>query len=323
MTSLAPAPLIEPRDRLRGRRLVVGYLAVLGTLPYLALKAIWLAGGTLGLTDLAFAGDTSVVVLNGVTAGLDVVAIAVALAFTHDWGQRIPAWLVLLPIWVGTGLLTPITIGLPIVGVDLASSGSGMAFLQPWVQPVVYSGFAVQGIALTVAFVLYAKVRWPEVFTTRLADLPRGATHPVQVVLADGAALLTAGVAALNLVNACGASIGYPAAAAAQRDLADRLVEGIHGGLAALAAVGVLWAVHRRRPTTPTWVPVTLAWLGAGAMFGWGLWTVVNQLGATALARGADPAPLLHLHGLAKLLAGLVIALTGLLFLAEQRATRA
>jgi len=319
----APLPVAPHQARLRTIRLIVGYAAVLATVPYLTLKAIWLAGGTLGLTDLDFANDTSVYVLNGVTVGLDLVAIGIALAFTYDWGQRIPAWLVLVPTWVGTGLLTPMVLGLPVLGIDLLSDTAGrMDFLEPWVRPLVYTGFATQGAALLTAFVLYARVRWPEVFTTRLADLPRGATHPVQVVLANGAALVAAGVAVLNLANAFGADLGYPADLVAQRTLSSYFVEGIHGVLAALAAIGVLWAVHRRRPGTPTWLPVTLAWLGAGAMFSWGLWVAVNQLGATAIARDADPMPLLHLHGLAKLLAGLVIGLTGLLLLTERRATR-
>lgn len=323
MTSIAaPVPLVPHRDRLRTARLVVGYAAVLGTLPYLTLKAIWLGGGTLGFTDLTMAHDSTMFALNTVTAGLDLVAIGIALAFTHDWGQRIPAWLVLVPIWVGTGLLAPMAIGLPVVGAgELASDepAAAMSFLEPWVQPMVYGGFAWQGVALLTAFVLYARVRWPEVFTSRLADQPRGATHPVQVVIANGAAVLTVGIAALHLAHAFGSAIGYPDAVAAQRVTSTYLVDGIHGVLAVLGAVGVLWTVHRFRAGTRLVLPLTLTWLGAGAMFAWGLWGLVNVLGTTALTRGAEAMPLLHLNDLAKVLAGLVIGLAALMFLAERR----
>lgn len=322
MTTLAlPAKIAPPRNRPRIARLLVGYAAILGTLPYLTLKAIWLAGGTLGFTDLALARDSSLLVLNAVTAGLDLVAVVVALAFTHAWGQRIAAWVVLVPIWVGTGLLAPIVIGLPVVGTSelLSADTAQQNFLEPWVQPMVYSGFAWQGVMLLTAFVLYARHRWADVFTTRLRELPRGATRPVQVVLANGAALLTFLVAALHLAHAFGSPVGFPAEVAAARTTSSYLIDGIHGVLALLAAIGILWLVHRFRAGTPMWLPLTLTWLGAGAVFAWGLWGTVNVLGGTALAAGEEPMPLPYLHDFAKVLAGLVIGLTALLPLAERR----
>lgn len=142
-------------------RLVVGYAAILGTLPYLLLKGAWLSGSTIGITDPAMAHDGSLFVLNLITAGMDLVAIVVALGLTYPWGQRVPAWLVFFPMWVGAGFLAPITLALPFIGL----STSDIKFLEPWVQPVVYSGFAWQGITLMLAFALYARVRWPGVVT--------------------------------------------------------------------------------------------------------------------------------------------------------------
>ena len=312
--------LPERPDRLRMTRLVIGYAAVLGTLPYLSLKAAWLLGATVGIADPALARDSSLFVLNTVTAGMDVVAVGVALAFTHRWGMRVPAWLVLGPMWVGTGLLAPIAIGMPVVGVgELVAGGGatagGTGFLEPWVQPMVYTGFAWQGVTLVLAFVLYARVRWASVFTARIADVARGATHPVQVVLANGVAVLGLAVAAYHLAHAFGATIGLPAKAIEGRTTSAYLVEGVNGLMAGLAVVGILLMVHRRGG--PFWVPLGLTWMGAGAMFAWGLWGLVNTLGRTFLVSGVQP--LAQLNDLAKVLAGLVIALTALMLLAEQQ----
>lgn len=296
--------------RLQKTRLIVGYAAVLGTLPYLLLKIAWLSGSTVGFTDTSLADDGSLYVLNVVTAGMDFVAILVALAFTHAWGRRVPAWLVLVPIWVGTGLLLPVTVVLP-----MAFTSRGSPFLEPWVQPLVYSGFAWQGVTLLAAFALYARVRWASVFAVRTGDVPRGATHPVQVVLANGAAALSFAVAALHLAHAAGSGLGLPAGAVL--DPASRVVEGMHGGMALLAGGGILWLAHRAGPRLPFWLPVALTWVGAGAAFAWGLWGTVNVLGSTVLGSGG--APLGALHNLGKVLAGLVIGLTALMLLAEQR----
>lgn len=85
----------------------LGLLTAAGTLPYLVLKANWLAGGTLGMRDPAALAAPSIVALNGVTLAMDLLGIALAIALTHGIGRRIPAVALLLPIWVGTGLLIP------------------------------------------------------------------------------------------------------------------------------------------------------------------------------------------------------------------------
>jgi hypothetical protein len=103
---------------------IAGYGAIVCALPYLALKVIWLAGGTLGVADLVTMGATSMVVLNAITAGMDLVGIVLALAFSHPWGLRIPAWLLLPPVWVATGLLTTFVVGVPIFSVLSALAGS-------------------------------------------------------------------------------------------------------------------------------------------------------------------------------------------------------
>jgi len=45
---------------------------------------------------------------------------------SHHWGRRLPAWLVLVPIWVGIGLLVPAVVAL-INGAMAAAVTSGWA----------------------------------------------------------------------------------------------------------------------------------------------------------------------------------------------------
>src|SRR3954470_23748530 len=74
----------------RARR-TLALLIAAGTLPYLALKANWLAGGTAGIRDAALLADPSVRVLNVVTVLMDVLVIALALALLALVGAASPA----------------------------------------------------------------------------------------------------------------------------------------------------------------------------------------------------------------------------------------
>jgi hypothetical protein len=161
-----PSGAHQPRGR---HRVVVGYLAVAAMLPYLLLKAAWITGSTIG-----FATESSVdsrVRLGGniVTAGMELVVIVVVLAFTHDWGMRLPAWSVLLPAWVGTGLLAPFVVAGPLLVVSVATEASpvGDDSFEPWVGPVVYSSFGAQAVGIALTFALYARARWPRVLRSR------------------------------------------------------------------------------------------------------------------------------------------------------------
>jgi hypothetical protein len=235
-------------------RLVVGWAAVLGTIPYLVLKFAWLSGSTVGVVAVGAFDDPSMTVLNLVTAGMDVVAVVVALAFTYGWGLRVPGFLVLGPTWIGTGLLTPIVLLLPTTLADIGRAPAE-ELLEPWVQPMVYSGFGWQGVTLAIAFVLYARARWPSVFTA--AAFPMG----VAAYVGSVAALV---VATAHVVR------GTPP------DL-------VWGLLALAAAAGPLL----RR--VPFWVPLSLVWVGAGSMFAWGLWGLTNSVAATVLSTPVDP----------------------------------
>ncbi len=126
-------------------------------------------------------------------------------------------------------------------------------------QPMVYLGFAWQGITLATAFALYARTRWVAVLTAK--DV-RWGRFPLAVSYA-GAAV------ALGVVVTHG--------------LRGTVADLVRGVLALAAAV----APALRRASF--WVPLSLTWVGAGSMFAWGLWGLVNSVGGTVLATAVDP----------------------------------
>ena len=313
---------------------MAGYGAIACALPYLALKLVWLSGGTLGVADLTMMRDPSMIALNAVTAGMDLVAIVIAAALTHRWGLRAPAWAVLPVMWVATGLLSKFALAVPVTMIAGALTSRAAPRVaggpvQPWVYAVVYTEFTGLGIGLMLAFVLYARVRWAFAFEpATLAASPR-ATYSVQVPLANTAALMASVVGVLHLAWAFGSTVGLPPELAAHRSLSSHLINGIDGALMIAAVVGVLMLVHRWGRQVPFWLPLTLTWVGAGSLFSWGLWHLINVLPNTALVRGrAQDMGFVNLLGLVQLLAGLVIGLVMLFLLSEKidderaRATR-
>ena len=171
-------------------------------------------------------------VLNLVTAGMDVIAIALALAFTHAWGQRIPAWLVLPPAWVATGLLVKFVLAVPLItaagmlmGRSLPDPGGPV---RSWVYVLVYTEFVGMGMGLAAAFVAYARVRWSGAFDST-ANAVTHRTRRVQVPLANSAALMAGAVGALHLGWALGATLGVPGEIAAGRTFASTVVNFVDG----------------------------------------------------------------------------------------------
>lgn len=241
-------------------RKLAGAAVIVGTFPYLALKLLWLTGNPVGLTDPAFADDTSLHYLNLATAAMDFGAVLLAFALTQNWGLRLPAWLVLIPIWIGTGFLVPILLAAPLIGTE---TDPGTLPLAPWVQPLVYGGFAWQGAALLVAFVLYARARWPWFGTTRT----------------------TAGTTSVTVWVGAALGVFVVATGFARGELIDILLS----ILALAGLVGVSVIVGRWRAGSRIWLPAVAGWLGTGAMFSWGSWGVVNVVGNTALVSEVDP----------------------------------
>ena len=168
-----------------------------------------------------------------------------AFALSHRRGQKLPAAVVLIPVWVGTGLLAPIALGLPlgiiaqaVVGGSPAPTDNG---LQGWVYAVVYGGFVVQAVALLIAFILYARVRWAERLRLEMLGPARGPT-PRRLAGAGAAAAVVYAVA-----NLAWASAGESLAAPPNFDTVAQKSLLVSTGLLALAgASAVRQIVHGR-----------------------------------------------------------------------------
>ncbi|MGI5203205.1 hypothetical protein ACQEU6_16720 [Spirillospora sp. CA-108201] len=308
-------------------RLAAGAATIAACVPYLTIKIAWLSGSTVGWNDAAAAEGSALYVGNAITLGMDAAAVLVAAAFTFRWGRRIPAWLVLTPIWIAVGLLAPIVLAVPL-GTLLQAifsseplTGDGNA-LQGWVYGVVYTGFTVQGIGLLTAFALYARDRWPRMFEIRTRSVPKGPTHSLQVLLARGAAVPAAVFAAVQLFWAFGGTAGLHGREAADRNLAQQLADGVEG-LAAVAAAGALLLIVRRAARPDRFaVLLAAAWTGSGTMFAASLYGLLVVLGRPGFL-AQDAASATGLVALAGVLAGLVAGLTGAFLLAESQSTPA
>ncbi|GAA5119728.1 hypothetical protein [Pseudonocardia adelaidensis] len=279
---------------------VLGWLAVAGTLPYLTIKFRWLTGGTTGVREPGFLADPAVVAANAVTFAMDLVVIGLALALTHRWGDRLPAWLVLLPTWVGTGFLVPMVVSvLPGTLFLLVTDGLGGTWFEPWLQPVVYGGFAWQGVFLCAAFVAHAVRRWSGVVVAVAPPVP--ALVPLLRVLTAGGCVMAAASALLHLL--VGLSGGSPV---------EPGIEAVSAALAIAGAAGAVALVRGRRGSR--WAAVAAAWTGTAAMFSWGLYTVVVRMAAggfTSYAAAAGTAQVTGLLGGFALAVACLLALVG------------
>lgn len=298
-------------------RVTAAIVAIAAMLPYLTLKIVWMAGGTVGVSDPAMMNDASMMTLNAATFGMDVVGLILALAFTMRWGMRLPVWLVLLPIWVGTGLLGPIVASVPL---SVIVEG-GAAFpvggpIAQWVYVAVYASFIGQGIGLTAAFALYARDRWPHLFTTPIAY--GSAFAGLHAVIGWGVLLFAVPIGAINLYWAFGGEAGLARQIVDAYSASGAIQQAVTGLLALAAGVG-LFVLGRGRSGRAFWPPMVVTWLGAGSMFAWGLYVMVLTVLKPPLTTGATYSTAIpDLVMLLSMLTGLVIGLAGAFVLVER-----
>jgi hypothetical protein len=303
-------------------RLIVGYAAITFMLPYLALKIAWISGAPVGFLNKSLVAEPSMLALNILTFFMDVVAVLLALTFTHNWGLRAPALPTLFPMWVGTGFLAPIAVAWPILilaqmlgpgGRQRPSSAPTM--LEPWATKMVYTSFACQGLALMAAFTLYARARWGEFLRAQIGEYQ--SPRPAIALLGNAASVVAAAAGSLHLLWAAGAPLGLPPLILQSRDANFYLLHATFGLAAFSAAAGVVLLINRRG-RWPLWVPLSLAWTGSGAMFSWGSWFLLGAV--VALSPGVT-SWLFTADNVIKTGAGLLIgALIGSLVAATARA---
>ncbi|GIG66423.1 hypothetical protein [Phytomonospora endophytica] len=283
-----PSPGSPPPGRTALR--VSCAVLVLATLPYLSLKIHWLLGGTAGLNGMA--DTTQVDALNAFTAGMDLVAALLAGVFAFRRGRRVPAWLILFPVWVGTGLLGEIVLGMPfqalastVAGEPLlpaADAGAAPPPVASWVFGMVYGGFVVQGLAFLTAFVLYARERWTDVFTGRAGEgqVAVPALRALATPLTWTAAVGAGAVALINTAWALGYTGGISADHVDAISRSARTNGAVIAVFALAAAVGLVLNARTRSGRVPRWTVTLAAWVGTGSMFGWGMWGLLVLLGS-------------------------------------------
>ncbi|MER6143483.1 hypothetical protein ABT174_26155 [Streptomyces sparsogenes] len=309
-------------------------VAIAACLPYIGLKAAWIAGSHLGIpegSELREPGERSAMIaINALSVLMDAAVIVLALLLTRPWGRRVPAWLLTLPVWCACGLLAPIMTGFP---AQLAAGALGFAktahrgggrgeFLADWVFGVVYGGFIVQGLALGTLFVLYARDRWGHLWRGRLADLPAdGPTRPAQRLTAVAVAVLALLPTATHLLWAAGSAAGLSRARAAERGSDFYIVEATYVLFALATATGVLMLAFRAGRRVRLGLPLALAWVGSGALACWGGWLTLAGLTA---GEGDERAPtgLMNVTYSVQMIVGLLVLVAGAYFFSERAAPR-
>ena len=275
-------------------------------MPYLVLKALWMSGVNVGLNDASLLEDPATAVMNDITAGLEVAAVGVALALTHRWGQRLPAWTLVAPLWLGMGLLVPRILLVPLsllLSATAATDSPAPAtpVIDPWVLVVVPLSFLLQAVMLAVAFVLYARTRWGRLLGARPGSFAPGVTGRFQTTVAAAAGVLFAVAFAVR-----GAGVVVQTAADVRPAAAVLLGMNV---LWAVLAVGGLLAVAggRLARRTRIWVPLTVTWLGSGSLFAWGALDVIAVL-APSKVFGDSGSPLIRVGTLVCVCVALVVA---------------
>jgi hypothetical protein len=294
-------------------------VTIAACVPYLTLKIAWLCGSHAGIPAGSALRDAGRTVFAGnlLTVLMDGAVVLLAFALTRPWGRRLPAALVLLPLWVATGLLAPIVLGAPAVALAGAFGaetgtppGDDEAFLAPWVFALVYGGFGVQALALGGLVAVYVRDRWGGLLRRRLAGPAAGGSRR-QRAAALVAAVAAVGLAVPRVLWLCGATAGLSDARIAERDAAFHVAAATDVLFAVTAAAGVLLLVRRpaRWARLRTGAAVVPAWTGGAALAAGGGWLLV-----TGAATGSE-----HLNAVMALLYAGQVMTGGLILAAGAR----
>ena len=298
--------------------------------PYLALKIAWASGSHIGIPD----GSTLLEHHKATIAGsvesalLDSMVVVLVLLLTQQWGRRVPAWLLILPVWAATGLLSPIVVGYPLqlgarlLGGTAAPSGEPAArpFLHEWVFTVVYTGFIVQALALGALFVLYARSRWGHLWRGQISGLAgQGPARVAQRATALMASAVVLVPLTAHLLWATGSTRGLTDPMVAERTSDFHALEAAYVLFAVMTVTGLLLvAFPRAGGALPLRLALSLAFVGSAALACWG-----GYLMLTALAN-RDPSrritELMNVTYSMQLLAGMLVFTMGAYFFAERAA---
>ncbi|MFI1974183.1 hypothetical protein [Streptomyces wedmorensis] len=326
-TAHLPAPAPGADHRPGTLRRVLRVLAILACLPYITLKVAWVAGSEIGIPagSALLEHRQMMAIANSVSVVADVLVVVLALLLTQDWGRRFPAWLLSLPMWAATGLLTPIMTGYPVqLAVALVSGAEKAAapsepFLDEWVFAVVYGGFILQGLALGTLFALYARDRWGHIWRGRLGELSARTSGSGARALAVGGAVVALLPASLHLLWAAGSTTGLSARRIAERDSDFYVLEAQWIAFIVVAVASTLFLVLRRPARLRVRTTLALAWTTSGTVGCWGAY-----LSLVALLPDPDPTKrvpeLVQLSYAGEMITGFLLAACVALFLRRRSA---
>ncbi|MCM9078837.1 MULTISPECIES: hypothetical protein [Streptomyces] len=304
-----------------GRR-ILRAVALAATVPYLGLKTVWVCGSHLGIPEGSVLREPGpfLIAANSVTLAMDACVILLVLVLTRPWGIRVPGPLLTVPVFVASGLLTPILLGFPgqlLVrtlgfGTEPAAGAAREPFLDPWVFHVVYTGFTVQGLALAALFVPYARKRWGQAWRGVTGERLPSSTG----VVAAAAAAVGLTVAGVLAYWACGGPAGLGAERADAYCADTAVVSAVHAVCALAAGAGAL-LLARGGTLRARW-PLALAWIGAAATLSWGAWMMIASLGPQLDGGEGPTAPTLLIYA-GQMITGLLTGTVLIRFLTTRR----
>ena len=308
---------------------VLRVLAFVACVPYLALKTAWASGSHVGIPDGSslLEHHTTTIVSSIESALLDSMVVVLALLLTRPWGRRAPVWLLIVPVWTGTGLLSPIMLAYPLqlgarlLGGPAAPSGGPGArpFLHEWVFTVVYTGFIVQALALGALFVLYAHARWGHLWQGPISGpAGQGPTHGAQRATALIASAVLLVPLTAHLLWAAGSRNGLTATQIAERTRDFYALEAAYAIFAVMTMAGLLLLVFPRAGALPLRLPLSLTFVGSAALACWGGYMMLTAL------ENRDPSlrisELMNVTYSMQLLAGMLVFTLGAYLFAERQA---
>lgn len=262
---------------------VAAWVSAAACLPYLFLKVVWTLDMPVGLTDRSVLDSSWWVAGNAVMAVVQLVAVVLVLALVRPWSRRVPPWILLFPVWVGTGLLFQIILGSALTVLSSAGSqdsSTELGGIAAWVYVLVYASFAVQGVALAIAFGCHVRARWGQLLGRRTGDVIAAPSRRswLRVHLTEIAALVAVMALVVALICAYWAAGGSSGLSDARAHDTSGMQASRAAG-AVVAATGVLGLTGRWGRGTPFWQPAALTWVGSGAMVTFDVLTVVvNRL---------------------------------------------
>ncbi|MEU7120025.1 hypothetical protein [Streptomyces zaomyceticus] len=335
----APAPGADHRDGTGHRtpadhgpgraRRALRVVAILACVPYVSLKIAWVAGSEIGIPagSALLERRELLAVANSITVLADALVVVLALLLTRPWGRRVPAWLLVLPMWAATGLLAPIMTGCPaqlavaLLGGDERAAAPAEPFLEPWVFVVVYGGFILQGLSLGTLFALYARDRWGHLRRGRLGGLPARLSGPRVRATALAGAVLALFPAVLHVRWLFGSTEGMSARQIAERDSDAVVLEAQWVVFLVVGVAATLFLVLRRPAALKVRTAVAAAWVGSSTAGCWGAY-----MSLVALLPEADPAKqvttLMRLAYAGEMITGLLLA-AALAVVLRRRSTEA